>query len=50
MDIGLLGVLPGPLPLAMGIWHATEGFRTLMITPDTFMYSIVLYDFPNNHL
>ncbi|EAW65516.1 RING1 and YY1 binding protein, isoform CRA_b [Homo sapiens] len=29
---------------------ATKEFRTLTITLDTFMYSIVLYDFPNNHL
>lgn len=29
---------------------ATKEFLTLMITLDTFMYSIVLYDFPNNHL
>lgn len=29
---------------------ATKEFLTLTITLDTFMYSIVLYDFPNNHL
>lgn len=39
---GIISAWPGHL--------ATKEFRTLTITLDTFMYSIVLYDFPNNHL